>query len=76
MKKLTKYLSLCIALFTLLSICPVAFASEVDPAIGAISPQAEETEWFFRVVDGIAQKRLWSYTEGKWLTDWIDIGTA
>lgn len=32
--------------------------------------QAEETEWKYRVVDGKLQKRLWSITYAKWLTDW------
>ncbi|WP_156778670.1 hypothetical protein [Clostridium formicaceticum] len=31
---------------------------------------AEETEWRYRVVDGRLQKRLWSITYNKWLTDW------
>lgn len=31
---------------------------------------AEETEWRFRVVDGRLQKRLWSITYNRWLTDW------
>jgi len=32
--------------------------------------QAEQTQWKYRVVDGKPQKRLWSITYGKWLTDW------
>jgi len=31
---------------------------------------AEETEWYFRYVDGKLQKRLWSLTYAKWLTEW------
>lgn len=31
---------------------------------------AEETMWYYRVVDEKLQKRLWSITYGKWLTDW------
>ena len=38
------------------------------------STRAEETLWYFRVVNGILQMRLWSLTYGKWLTDWIDVG--
>lgn len=30
------------------------------------------TEWFYRTYNGQAQKRLWSVTEEKWLTDWMD----
>lgn len=32
--------------------------------------QAEETEWRYRVIDGKLQRRLWSITYGRWLTDW------
>lgn len=39
------------------------------------STRAEETGWIYRVTDtGLLQRRLWSYTYGKWLTDWITIG--
>ena len=35
-----------------------------------ITPMAEQTEWMYRVVNGDLQKRLWSITWGKWLTEW------
>lgn len=38
-----------------------------------IAPCAEQTMWFTREVNGKKQKRLWSVTYGKWLTDWIDM---
>ena len=44
---------------------PVTEASSED-----ISVYAEQTEWRYRVVDGRLQKRLWSKTYQKWLTDW------
>lgn len=37
-----------------------------------VSPMAEETEWVYRINDGVWQKRLWSLTYAVWLTDWID----
>ena len=43
-------------------------------AQGDAMPAAEQTQLVFRKnEDGVAQKRLWSITYGKWLTDWIDI---
>lgn len=36
----------------------------------SIIQRIEETEWKYRVVDGKLQKRLWSITQNKWLTDW------
>ena len=51
------------------SVTPVKVSSQSD-----ISPMAEEAEWFFRYTeDGTLQKRLWSITYQKWLTDWIDV---
>ena len=38
----------------------------------SVSPYAEETVWVHRIYNGKEQKRLWSYTEGRWLTGWID----
>ncbi len=35
-----------------------------------IAPQAEEVGWYYRDVPGGKQKRLWSYTYGRWLTDY------
>ncbi len=54
----------------------VASAAEYTPAPqtvsdGEIAPMAEETVWYFRIYNGQPQKRLWSITEGKWLTDWM-----
>lgn len=39
---------------------------------GEATPQGEQTEWYHRNLDGKWQKRLWSITECRWLTDWID----
>lgn len=40
---------------------------------GQVAPMAEETEWRTRIYNGVLQKRLWSKTENRWLTDWIDV---
>lgn len=39
---------------------------------GEVSTRAEETAWAYREYNGWYQKRLWSYTYGKWLTEWIN----
>jgi hypothetical protein len=31
---------------------------------------AEETQWYYRVIDGRVQRRLWSISYNKWITDW------
>lgn len=37
-----------------------------------VQPRINETEWRYRTYNGKKQMRLWSNTEGRWLTDWID----
>lgn len=52
----------------------VASAAEYSPSVAAeeeVAPRAEETVWYFRNYNGQLQKRLWSITEEKWLTDWM-----
>lgn len=41
-----------------------------------VQPRAEDTTWYFRNNNGRIEKRLWSNTYCKWLTDWIDVGAA
>ena len=40
------------------------------------STRQEEFMWFYRTYEGRRQKRLWSLTYQRWVTDWIDIGPA
>ena len=35
--------------------------------------RAEQTEWYYRINNGVLEKRLWSITYGRWLTDWIPV---
>ena len=79
-----RILCLILALALVLSISVVAYAETVvypeeneisETVIPGDSPQAEETCWYFRTTDdGLFQKRLWSLTYGRWLTDWITVG--
>lgn len=73
-----------LALTILLSLSSVALAECPEAPDGSdieiilVEPgeqmRAEETAWYYRVFNGIVQKRLWSITYGRWLTEWIDIG--
>lgn len=36
-----------------------------------MSIRAEETVWYFRILNGVTEKRLWSITRGIWLTEWM-----
>ena len=72
-----KRLACTFLVLTVMMLSVVASAAPVVPTNGAgdastVSPQAEETQWVYRIYDGKVQKRLWSLTRGIWLTDWID----
>lgn len=81
-----KLVCLLLSLLLLVSLSVPAFAEAAnEPAEDEIvfvskdpgePGRPEETEWYFRVANGLLQKRLWSITYGYWLTDWITIGTV
>jgi len=76
MKKMVSFL---LVLSIVFSFGLTAFAdySEVVPCNdgeSVVEPRIEETEWVLRVHNGNVEKRLWSNTYGKWLTDWIIVG--
>ena len=52
---------------------PARGASHTSNNVAEIIPRAEQFEWYYRIIDGQMQKRLWSITEGKWLTEWTDV---
>ena len=72
-----KIISVFLALILSLTFITSAFADSapVEQIIAAedssIQPRAEELMWYFRYNNGVPEKRLWSITYGKWLTDWI-----
>lgn len=51
----------------------VSQAGQTASIENPITPQAEQTVWCTRTHNGKRQKRLWSITYQRWLTDWIDI---
>lgn len=72
--KLKKLLAGMVLSMSLITVCvPTVPVRAATPGSGSeITPNAEEKQWFFRVHNGILQRRLWSITYRKWLTDWID----
>lgn len=75
-----KLISLLLALCVVFSFSITCFADGILPesptsqSESEIEPRAEETEWFYCTADGYIWKRLWSYTRGIWLTDYILVG--
>lgn len=79
MKKIVSFM---LALVLCLSLSATAFA-ECTAAQGGDSQdnsvavqRAEQKEWVYRTYNGNIEKRLWSNTYGKWLTDWIYVCPA
>ena len=76
-----KIVSLLLVFILVLSLSVPAFAApdlpvgEEELSADADGTRAEQTVWFFRNNNGILEKRLWSITYRKWLTDWIPCGT-
>ncbi len=77
-----RFISVLLILVMCLSFSVTCFAdpttSETPPTMSEDEPSGpnrpEETIWYFRTYNGMAQMRLWSLTYRKWLTPWIDIG--
>jgi len=68
--------TLIIALLSL-NVLPINAAAEaVIPAAiveEPATPASEETVWYNRIYNGKLQRRLWSLTYQKWLTEWEDV---
>lgn len=76
-----KICALVLALVLCFCLSATAFADVIvtEPVVEnleetGVEPRAEEVGWKYRVYNGNLEKRLWSYTYGKWLTDWIYVG--
>lgn len=80
MKKFLKTMILTVALSLFIAFPALAAEIPTPPTFedpGIVSPMAEQTQWYLRwTEDGRLQKRLWSLTYQKWLTDWIDVETV
>lgn len=74
MKKLLTSVIAVILLFTLtFPTFAVGLPVSEQDTFESIVLRAEQTKWYYRVYNGKLQKRLWSETYAKWLTDWIDV---
>ncbi len=50
---------------------PVNISIQANEDASDLQIMAEVTEWYYRNNNGILEKRLWSVTYGRWLTDWM-----
>lgn len=74
-KKLSVLFAMLVLTMTVLSIPGTAYSNQaVDISDAADSTvtvaRAEETTWYFRINNGVGERRLWSITYSRWLTDW------
>jgi len=63
-------------LLTMNVIVTSALAAEtpnISTNASVITPQAEETQCVFRNYNGVVQKRFWSLTYARWLTEWTNV---
>ena len=71
LKKLAiSFLLVLLIVVSLLGTVSAANVSVAAPEAESGVARAEETEWYYRVNNGVLEKRLWSITYGKWLTEW------
>lgn len=79
MKMKKTIIALLLTLLTIGNCMSVGAAEATTPVLPVqaeendITPHAEETVWYERYYNGRWQRRLWSVTYMRWLTDWIDV---
>ena len=74
-KRIVTIIVLLILLTSLLplSVNAAALQSKETELVEEEILRAEQTEWYYRINNGVLEKRLWSITYGRWLTDWIPV---
>jgi hypothetical protein len=72
--KVKRFVSMLLLLIAMsafaLPVSAVGIASEVAVMDASPTPHWEETQWFFRINNGVPEQRLWSHTFGRWITVW------
>lgn len=78
MKKIKTFLTLTLFSLTLSNLwLPTCQAAASEPSFSIqetnLSERVNEVVWKYRTYNGKRQKRLWSVTYQKWLSDWVDV---
>jgi len=75
-----KALTMVLVTISLLSFPLVTHAAELGVPTNAVIlaedseiAEQEVTTWYYRVNNGVLEKRLWSVTYGYWKTDWAPL---
>lgn len=61
---------LCALMLFSMTIAPVRASAPPSGEDGAVT-YSETVRWYFRMNNGVLEMRLWSITDGRWLTGWI-----
>lgn len=74
-RRITAFLVLFTVLMSIFSFSSIAYAdADIESAdiedSAEIGTRAEATTWYYRINNGIRERRLWSVTYLQWLTDW------
>lgn len=46
---------------------------EKGPSEAIPMPRADQYIYYYRIIDGVYQYRIWNATDGYWVTDWITV---
>ena len=70
--KMKRIVALLLLLLMFLPTAALAATPDIDAELPDTVVQArwEEISYYYRVIDGRLQFRIWSVTYGYWLTDW------
>ena len=76
--KVKRIVTIIVLLVLLTSLLPLSvnaavLQSKETEIIAEEVQRAEQTEWYYRINNGVLEKRLWSVTYLRWLTDWIPV---
>lgn len=70
-KKISTFFIIVALCFFSLMPSNIAHANEKTTVTQTDTYATHVTEWIYRIVDGKEQRRLWSHSYQKWLTDWL-----
>lgn len=65
--------------FFLALMCAVSLLAAPAHAYAPLSGENEAitysdtVRWYYRMNNGVMEMRLWSITQGRWLTDWVPV---
>ena len=76
-RKLIVCLLTCVMAFSFVVPAMASEAVKYEPVYSVtyqeVAPRTEMTRLYFRTYHGVLQFRVWSITNGRWITDWTNV---